>query len=150
MIKYIIKNDSDEPIYDANTAANFINNYFVNVGPKQAQAFQTQLKFFGMQTPFSLDDFCKLINSNKSPAIDNLSSKILKVAFCTLIIQFIYIINLTFQKSKIPDKRKTATVTPLFKTGDTFRCCSYRPISQLPLPGKIVEKIVHKKMSEFF
>ena len=74
--KCIIKNDSDEPIYDAITAANFINNYFVNVGPKLPQGFQTQWKFFGTQTPFLLDDFytneeevlkfCKLINSNKS------------------------------------------------------------------------------------
>ena len=132
----------------------------MNVGPKLAQGFQSQWNFTGIETPlllnmFSVNDeetlsFCKLININKSSAMENLSSRIFKLAFITLITQFTYIINLTFVQSCIPLKWKIATVTPLFKTGDTFKCNNYRPISQLPLPGKIIEKIVHKRMSEFF
>ena len=159
--KYIIKNNLDEPIYDTIKAANFMNKYFVNVGPKLAQVFQSQWNFTGIETPYTLNDFnvteeetlqfCKHININKSSAIDHLSSTILKLAFVTLVSQFTYIINLSFEKSCIPSSWKIATVTPLFKSGDTFRSSNYRPISQyIPLPGKIVEKIVHKRMSEFF
>ena len=158
--KYIIKNNLGEPIYDANKAANFMNDYFVNVGPTLAQGFQTQWNCVGIQTPLILDDFdvseeetlqfCKLININKSSAIENISSDILKLSFTTLITQFTFIINMSFKNSQIPLKWKIATVTPLFKVGDTFKCNNYRTISQLPLPGKIVEKIVHKRMSKVF
>ena len=136
-----------------------MNDYFVNVGPKLAQGCQSQWNFAGVETPLMLNNFrvneeetlhfCKLININKSSAIENLASRILKLAFITLVTQFTYIINLTFVQSRIPLKWKIATVTPLFKTRDTFKCNNYRPISQLPLQGKIVEKIVHKRMSEF-
>ena len=93
---FIIKNDQNEPIYDPKNAANHINNYFVNVGPKLAQRFASYWDFKGTSTQEILDDFrvlenevitlCKEINTNKSSAIENiiLSSRILKLAFLTL------------------------------------------------------------------
>ena len=157
---YILKNDLNEPIYDPTKAADFKNDHFVNIGPKLAQRFASQWEFKGTTTLEMLKDFnvvenevikfCKEININKSSSIVNISSKILKLAFLTLSKQFTYIINLTFINSKIPDIWKIANVTPLFKSGDTSQCNNYRPISQLPLPGKIVEKIVHQRMSTFF
>ena len=147
----VIKNVSNEPIYDAKKAADFINDYFVNVGPKLAQFFGTDEILIDFNvTEDEVISLCKEININKSSAIENLSSRILKLAFLTLSQQFTYIINLTFCKSKIPKEWKIANVTPLFKSGDASKCNNYRPISQLPLPGKIVEKIVHKRMSDFF
>ena len=61
---------------------------------------------------------CKEININKSSGTDNISSKILKLALLTLSTQFTYIVNLSFQYSKVPDVWKLANVTPLFKIGD--------------------------------
>ena len=154
----VIKNELNEPIYEAKKAADFINDYFVNVGPKLAQCFVDNWEFNGTGTDEILNDFnvtedevislCKEININKSSAIENLSSKILKLAFLTLSKQFTFIINSTFYNSKIPKDWKISNVTPLFKSGDASKCNNYRPISQLPLPGKLVEKIVHNRMSE--
>ena len=42
-----------------------------------------------------------------------------------------------------------ATVIPLFKGGNKLEVSNYRPISLLPLPGKLLEKIVHKKISTY-
>ena len=39
---------------------------------------------------------------------------------------------------------------PLFKGGAKERVGNYRPISLLPLPGKLLEKIVHNKITAFF
>ena len=51
---------------------------------------------------------------------------------------------------KVPDAWKIASVTPLFRSGNASQCNNCRPISQYPLPGKILEKIVHQKISTFF
>ena len=146
----VIKNELNEPIYVAKVAADFINDYFVNVGPKLAQCFVDNWEFNGTGTDEILNDFnviedevislCKEINVNKSSAIESLSSTILKLAFLTLSKQFTFIINLIFRNSKIPKDWKIANVTPLFKSGDASMCNNYRPISPLPLQ---VEKIVH-------
>ena len=42
-----------------------------------------------------------------------------------------------------------ATIIPLFKGGKKTEVGNYRPISLLPLPGKIIEKVVHANLSEF-
>ena len=36
---------------------------------------------------------------------------------------------------------------PIPKAGDATKVQNYRPISLLPLPGKILEKLVHKQLS---
>ena len=38
---------------------------------------------------------------------------------------------------------------PLPKEGDLTKCTNYRPMSLLPLPGKLIEKIVHNRVSNF-
>ena len=48
-----------------------------------------------------------------------------------------------------PEKWKEATVIPLFKGGNRLDVSNYRPISLLPLPGKLLEKIVHMKISNY-
>ena len=156
----ILKNDRDEPIYDSKVAADCINDFFVTSGPKLAKQFTSEWNFTGTNVLHSLENFtvledevlkfCKDININKSSALDNLSSKILKIDYLTLSKQLTFIVNQSFNLSKIPKDWKIASVTPLFKAGDASKCNNYRPISQLPLPGKIVEKIVHQRMSQFF
>ena len=42
-----------------------------------------------------------------------------------------------------------AKVIPLYKGGDREVVGNYRPVSLLPLPGKLLEKIVHDRMSKF-
>ena len=48
-----------------------------------------------------------------------------------------------------PPSWKIATVVPLFKGGLKSDVGNYRPISLLPLPGKILERIVHNRVSLF-
>ena len=48
-----------------------------------------------------------------------------------------------------PDARKVANVVPLKKGGDPRDVSNLRPISLLPLPGKIAERIMHSHISNF-
>jgi hypothetical protein len=58
--------------------------------------------------------------------------------------------NLSIQKSIFSTNWKIAKVFPLFKSGSTSDPNNYRPISLLPVFGKIIEKHVQKSFSEFF
>ena len=58
-------------------------------------------------------------------------------------------LNLSIRTSTFPDAWKRATVIPIPKTGNLTMVQNYRPISLLPLPGKILEKLVHHQLSSF-
>ena len=49
----------------------------------------------------------------------------------------------------VPRAWKRARVVPIFKSGDISSLNNYRPISILPIVSKIVERTVHKQLSEF-
>ncbi len=44
-----------------------------------------------------------------------------------------------------PNSWKLASVTPLFKSGDTDSCDNYRPISVLPTLGKCLERLIYNQ-----
>ena len=46
-----------------------------------------------------------------------------------------------------PEQWKEALAIPIPKTGDPKKADNYRPISLLPLPGKILEKLLHTQLS---
>ena len=93
---------------------------------------------------------CKDIDVNKSSCIENVSSKVLKEALIYLNDKFTTLINKSFEVGLFPDAWKCAKVTPLFKGGNRNIVGNYRPVSLLPLPLKIIEKIVHGRLSNFF
>ena len=62
--------------------------------------------------------------------------------------RFCKIIKLCVSTCKIPDSWKIATVTPLPKGGDPTNVSNFRPISVLPVPGKILERLLHSSISE--
>ena len=92
----------------------------------------------------------KNINPLKSSGMDRLSSNICKDAFLTLGPQLVHMFNSSLSTAVFPDSWKTAKVIPLFKGGDREDVSNYRPVSLLPLPGKLLEKIVHKRVTEFW
>ena len=90
------------------------------------------------------------IEIHKSSSIQLLSSRLLKDAFCISTHQLAFLFfNTILSTATIPTSWKTAKVTPLFKGGDRTNVSNYRPISVLPLPGKIIEKIIHNRISNF-
>ena len=57
--------------------------------------------------------------------------------------------NMMLQVGSFPDSLKVARVTPLFKGNDPLHFSNYRPISILPIIGKIYEKLLHTRFSSF-
>ena len=90
---------------------------------------------------------CKEIKVAKSSGYSHLSSRVLKDAFLVLSSQLTFIYNMSLASATFPDDWKSATVIPLHKGGPTDVVGNYRPISLLPLPGKLLEKVVHLTIS---
>ena len=53
-------------------------------------------------------------------------------------------------EGKVPDTWKQANITPIFKKDDASNPSNYRPISLLSCIGKVLEKLVHKYVFNFF
>ena len=87
----------------------------------------------------------------KSSAIDELSSRLLKDAFEILSFELTYLFNACLQNSIFPTSWGQSKVTPIPKTNkNSVNPGDWRPISQISLPGKILEKIIHAQMTHYF
>ena len=151
--------DNDDSPITQDQVADFINTYFINIGEDLAEKFDpNEIPTFDqlnssmeniVTTPNEVLELCKNIDINKSSAIDYVSSRILKDAFIVLVDKLVTCFNLSFNSGTFPDDWKIAKITPLHKGGQKNQVNNYRPISLLPLPGKLIEKIVHKRITSY-
>ena len=91
----------------------------------------------------------KAINTSKSSGLNNISSFIVREAFLSIIPEITHLYDLSLTTSNFPAEWKKALVVPIPKTGDLTLVQNYRPISLLPLPGKILEKLVHLQLADY-
>ena len=73
------------------------------------------------------------IDSNKSTGFDDINSRLFKLTAPFIAPSIAKLINLSFSSNVFPSRRKTAKVTPIFKSGDPADVTNYRPISILPM-----------------
>ena len=150
--------ESNEQVPPDKTAS-YINEYFAEIGNKLArnldQPWTTEKET--PDTNFTLHD-CTLqdllplirkINIHKSSGVDKIASRILKDTFLTLPEHLRHIINLIIRTNIFPDSWKSAVVSPIPKGGDSSDVNNLRPISILPLPAKLAEKIIHKQILDY-
>ena len=70
----------------------------------------------------------------------------MKDAFLAQIERFRYLISQILSTGIYPNAWKVANIIPIQKDGNVHSVNNVRPISILPLPSKIVEKIIHDRM----
>ena len=153
------KRDGKEVELQENEAADHINEFFCGIGPKLAAGHDEPWVFYGSRAiekcpRFEADHelvsrLCKEICTTKASGFEDIATKIFKDAFRVLTQQLVYLFNLSFELGVFPDKWKNATIIPLYKGGDKSDVSNYRPVSLLPLPGKLIERVAHAKISEF-
>ena len=64
-------------------------------------------------------------------------------------VEFTLLFNKIIESGIFPDKWKIATVTPIPKVTSASEPTDLRPISLLPVPGKLLEKYITAKISTF-
>ena len=147
-----------------------INDYFTNIGPDLAKTAQelsrnldpTQLQRKDYhQTPDCpiltlhyppLPELIKKINdikNFKSSGIPLIASRIWKMFFQDNPHRLYKIIKTSIDTQTFPKKWKKATVVPIPKVSKPLGPEDLRPISLLPLPGKIFEHLIHSQIDSF-
>ena len=86
------------------------------------------------------------LNISKSPGPDGISSRLLKLASPAVANTLAKIFNISIESGTFPEDWKKANVVPIYKKGakDDFR--NYRPVSLCSTVGKIMERIVAKRL----
>ena len=162
------KNSIDEIVIDNNTItskqdiADALNEHFSTIGDKIATSIQhhahnpvtpwnniNQSKFsFSLVTPCIVE---KIIMSqkNKKSNLYCYSIGVLKHLSPMIAPVLTKFINLSLINGSFPDFLKTASVTPIYKSGSKTDVCNYRPISILSIFSKIFEKIIAFQLTNY-
>ena len=155
----LVNQDTEQPVLPQDIPT-FINTFFTNIGPDLAKNFEGNWEdTIPNVENCVLDDFyfeereiircVKEIDVHKSSAIDNLSARVIKDSFEYLGKQLTHMFNCSLSSGLFPDSWKKATVVPLQKGGDKSNVSNLRPVSLLPLPGKLLERLVHNRVSSY-
>ena len=155
---HLVDRDSAKPIPESDIA-NSINKYFTNIGPDLAKQLNATWSYDGEITDLSIPDvttdeetvtkLCKEIDIGKSSAIENISSTLIRDALLAIPTAITYVMNICLKNGVFPLSWKTGTVIPLQKDGDVTDISNLRPVSLLPIPGKILEKILGEEITKF-
>ena len=89
------------------------------------------------------------LNPNKATGSDGISGRMLLLCDNSVVLPLKIIFQNILVTSTYPDMWKLANVTPIFKKGDKQLIRNYRPISLLPICGKIFEKIVFNNLYSY-
>jgi retron-type reverse transcriptase len=65
-----------------------------------------------------------------------------------LAIPLCFIINCSISSGKFPERWKQSKLVPLHKKGDTHMVENYRPVSNLCVISKVIERVVHDQISK--
>ena len=91
----------------------------------------------------------KSLKNTTASGVDNLCTKFLKMLRTPLLHILTCICNRSFEQRKYPDLYKLSRVTLLCKDkNEKFNPLKYRPVSILPAPSKILEKVVVTRVTD--
>ncbi|CAK1585636.1 unnamed protein product [Parnassius mnemosyne] len=146
------------------------NNYFLTIGTELANNIHPKYHTSSVHTlmykntyqhnitlselePCSVKEVLKIINNinnHTSTGIDGISPKALKCIKNVIATDLTNCINKCLSNGLFPDSLKIAKVSPIHKSGPKTDPSNYRPISVLPVISKVFEKVIYKRLNEYF
>ena len=153
-----------QTITDSSIIVRKFNEFFVSIGPNLTSNIPvaqndclsylkgSYINSFYL-SPSDMSEVVSVTNSlcNKhSSGVDEIPVSIMKQTIDLLAVPLSTIINVSFCTGIVPKKLKIAKVCPVYKTGSKNEISNYRPISILPSFSKTFEKIVYKRLNEYF
>ena len=161
--RQIIISDLSGGVYDNFETAQNFNNYFSTLGPKLAAAIPTahipfdhylpnilSSAIFEPSSPAEINNIIHDLKQTKGVGIDGIATKILKAASEYIASPLSKLMNNCIKNGVFPDSLKIANVIPVFKSGERDVLSNYRPISILPCISKVFEKIISKRLTDYF
>ena len=144
-------------------AANFMIEFCTNAGPKLASNFADCWTDNDFNIPcssyFSFDfiteqpvvKLVKEIKISKSSATGSLSSRLSKDAFQVRVYELTDIFNTCLDTGVFPASWGIGEITPIPKVNiHSKKPEDWRPITQIKLPGKLLERCIHSQLYVYF
>ena len=153
----------NEDIDNPERIANTFNNYFSTTGEKTQAKIKHSHKMYTdylsnknpdtfFLSPTNKEEFKFILSSldiNKSTGPYSIPSKVLNVLKNDISEQLADLFNLSFTTGTFPTLLKTAEVIAIRKKDSKSNFTNYHPISLLSNLDKILEKLIHSRLSTF-
>ena len=97
-----------------------------------------------------VSNLIKSLNVNKAHGWDNVSIRMVKIGGDSLVKPLLNIFRLSVDSGVFPSQWKKGNVVPVFKKGDKSITKNYRPVSLLPVFGKLFEKCIYDALYSYF
>ena len=101
---------------------------------------------------FSIDDITKILQNldpNKSHGHDKISIRMLQLCGNSICKPLELIFKQSMESGSFPSERKKGNVVPIHKKDDKQCLSNYRPVSLLPICGKIFERLIFNEVFKF-
>ena len=156
-----IKNPVNNETLPKAQQSQVINDFFASVGENLAIGFdnadQPLPNIWGNRDRLELRHITQIetlklidhISIHKSSGMDNVSGRVMKDFLVTASREITLLYNNILDSGIFPDKWKIATVTPIPKVSNATNPSDLRPISLLPIPGKLLEKYISLNIENF-
>lgn len=136
------------------TIADTIVNSIVDKGHEATEFLSNIQKpscsfFLYPTTPQEVINAVKSLKNTSSLDIYGMNTAMLKETINIIAVPLSNLFNVCFNKGIFPDAFKIAKVTPIFKKGDMSLLDNYRPISIIPILGKILEILLKTRLVKY-
>ena len=143
-------------VRDESIMANELNTFFTGIGSGiSARDGDFQMNFSNPHSlflyPTSPTEIQSIISQTKITRPNNQQLPVSILRECSDILApfMSSLVNESFVKGIFPNILKHATITPIFKGGNSALCNNYRPISVLSVFSKIFERAISTRITKF-
>ena len=157
---------NDQLITDRRIIANEFNKYFVSLASKlnnpddctviNIEPLQPFTVFLKHSNPSSIylkdcspDEISEIISKLENNKASDIPIKLIKRSAHIISPLICKYINDSMSKGVFPDILKIGKITPIYKKDDKELFENYRPVSTLPIFGKIFEKVIYERLYSF-
>ena len=155
----------NEKITNRRVIANEFNKYFVSIAKNLNNSVLPGLdilplpdftSFLGQSNQSSIfledcsvEELARIIADLQNNKASDIPINIIKKSAPIIVPILVATFNHCMRRGIFPDTLKIGKITPIFKKGDTQELSNYRPVSTLPIFGKIFEKVIYERLYNF-
>ena len=139
-----VKVQSSRPIQNSTSDGSMKDIKFTNYLKCQKRVIDSI--FLNPCDEFEILEIIKGLDNGKA---SDISVTVLKKSCSLLSVHLTEFYNLFLERGVFPKILKTGSITPVFKKGDSRFFDNYRPVSTLPIFGKIFEKLIYERLYSF-